>query len=491
VLPSGVTGLDDVMGGGYARASLHLIEGQPGTGKTTLALQFLMDGRDRGERGLYVSLSETKAELERSAATHGWSLDGIDIFELVPPELTLDPQRDQTVLYASDLELGETVGMVMKEVDRLKPARIVFDSVSEIRLLSQSALRHRRQILALKHFFAAKGCTTLFLDDLTQEIEETSLHSLAHCVIRLQQNPLQFGGDRRRMRIYKMRGRIYKGGFHDFVIRRGGLEIFPRLVASEHHSTYSDAHPVASGLKALDELLGGGLDRGTSTLIIGPAGSGKSSLVLQFLKAAMDRGEKALIVSFDESRRVLLKRAGGQSLDLETYETKGLLELEQVDPAELTPGELSGMVRRHVEGGCRLVVLDSLSGYQNALPEETFLTLQMHELLSYLGQQGVVTMMVLAQHGLIGPMQTSVDLTYLSDTVLLLRFFEAEGRIRRALSVLKKRTGGHETTIREFHIDGHGPRVGPVLAHFQGVLTGVPSFSGAGEKLLEARADER
>lgn len=490
VLPTGVPGLDDVMGGGYARASLHLIEGQPGTGKTTLALQFLMDGRDKGERGLYVSLSETRDELIRSAKTHGWDLDGIDIFELIPPELTLDPQRDQTVLYASDLELGETVGMVMKEVERLKPTRVVFDSVSEIRLLSQSALRHRRQILALKHFFAAKGCTALFLDDLTQEIEETSLHSLAHAVIRLQQNPLQFGGDRRRLRIYKMRGRVYKGGFHDLVIRKGGLTVFPRLVAADHVADYSNAKPAASALPELDKLLGGGLDRGTSTLVIGPAGSGKSSLVLQFLRAAMDRGEKALIVSFDESRRVLLKRASGQGADLEAYESKGLLDLEQVDPAELTPGELSGMIRRHVEGGCRIVVLDSLSGYQNALPEETFLTLQMHELLSYLGQQGVVTMMLLAQHGLLGPMQSSVDLTYLSDTVLLLRFFEAQGQIRRALSVMKKRTGGHETTIRELYIDGQGTRVGPVLDHFQGVLTGVPSFAGAQSKLLEARSDE-
>jgi circadian clock protein KaiC len=335
-MPTGIAGLDDVMGGGYARASLHLIEGQPGTGKTTLALQFLMNGRDHGERGLYVSLSETRAELIRSAETHGWNLDGIEIFELVPPELTLDPQRDQTVLYASDLELGETVGMVMKEVERLKPHRVVFDSVAEIRLLSQSALRHRRQILALKHFLAQQGCTALFLDDLTQEIEETSLHSLAHCVVRLQQTPLQFGGDRRRLRIFKMRGRIYKGGYHDFVIRRGGLVVYPRLVAAEHHRNYSDAEPVGTGLAQLDALLGGGLDRGTSTLVIGPAGSGKSSLVLQVLRAAMERGETALIVSFDESRRVLLKRAAGQGVDLADYEGRGHLILEQVDPAELS-----------------------------------------------------------------------------------------------------------------------------------------------------------
>lgn len=477
------------MAGGYARARLHLIEGAPGAGKTTLALQFLMDGRDCGERCLYVSLSETRAELIASAASHGWSLDGIDIFELVPPELTLDPKRDQTVLYASDLELGETVDMVMKEVERLKPHRVVFDSVAEIRLLSQSALRHRRQILALKHFLAKLDCTALFLDDMTQEIEETSLHSLAHGVVRLQQQALMFGGDRRRLRVFKLRGREFKGGFHDYVIRRGGLTIFPRLIAAEHHADYSDEEPVCSSIAELDRLLGGGLDRGTGTLVIGPAGSGKSSLTLQFLAAAMDRGEKALVVSFDETRRVLLKRGGGMGVDLAEYERAGLLCLEHVDPAELSPGELTAMIRDRVESGAGIVVLDSLSGYQNAMPEETYLTLQMHELLSYLGQQGVVTIMILAQHGLVGAMQTTIDLTYLSDTVLLLRFFEAGGRVRRALSVMKKRTGGHETTIREFLIDSQGLRVGPVLSEFQGVLTGVPTFSGAGASLLQARPD--
>ncbi|MBS0331954.1 MAG: AAA family ATPase, partial [Proteobacteria bacterium] len=438
------------MAGGYARSSLHLIEGSPGAGKTTIALQFLMNGRERGERCLYVSLSETREELLRSSRTHGWSLDGIEIFELIPPELTLDPQQDQTVLYASDLELGETVNMVMKEVERLKPHRVVFDSVAEIRLLSQSPLRHRRQVLALKHFLAAQGCTALFLDDLTQEIEETSLHSLAHAVVRLQQNPLQFGGDRRRLRVFKMRGREFRGGYHDFVIRTGGVIVYPRLIAAEHHADYSDAEPVATGIEELDKLLGGGLDRGTGTLVIGPAGSGKSTLCLQFLRASLDRGERGLIVSFDESRRVLLKRAGGIGLDLKSYETRGLLKLEHVDPAELAPGELTGMIRDHVERGVQIVVVDSLTGYQNALPEENFLALQMHELLTYLGQQGVLTLVVLAQHGMVGAMQSSVDLSYVSDNVLMLRFFEARGQIRRALSVVKKRTGGHETSIREF-----------------------------------------
>lgn len=487
--PTGVTGLDYVLAGGFARSSLHVIEGAPGAGKTTMALQFLMQGRELGERSLYVSLSETRDELLRSAQAHGWSLDGVDIFELVPPELTLDPQQDQTVFYASDLELGETIQMVMKEIERLRPHRVAFDGVSEIRLLSQTPLRYRRQVLALKYFLAARGCTTLFLDDRTQEIEETSLHSLAHAVVRLEQNPMAFGGDRRRLRVIKMRGRAFRGGFHDFVIQTGGVVVFPRLIAAEHHAPHSDSEPLGTGIAELDKLLGGGLDRGTGTLVIGPAGSGKSTLCLQFLRAALDRGDKALIIAFDESRRVLLKRAAGVGVDLAAYEAKGLLALEQVDPAELSPGEFSGMICEHVEKGARVVVLDSLSGYQNALPEENFLALQIHELLTYLGQHGVLTLVVLAQHGMVGQMQTSVDLTYISDNVLMLRFFEAQGRIRRALSVLKKRTGAHETTIREFMIDGQGLQVGPVLDQFQGVLTGVPSFAGATETLLEARAN--
>ncbi|MFC3078341.1 ATPase domain-containing protein [Phenylobacterium terrae] len=485
LVSTGVPGLDDVLAGGFADTSLHLIEGAPGTGKTTLAMQFLLDGQARGERGLYITLSETRAELIRSALTHGWTLDGLEIFELVPPELTLDPKQGQTVLYASDLELGETVDMVLREIERVRPRRVVFDSVAEIRLLSLSPLRYRRQILALKHFLAKLQCTALFLDDLTQEVEETSLHSLAHGVIRLHQAALQFGGDRRRLRVFKMRGREFKGGYHDFVIRKGGLVVFPRLIASEHHRDYSDAEPVGSGLAELDALLGGGVDRGTSTLIMGPSGSGKSSIAVQYACTAAARGEKVLIIAFDETRRVFLKRVRGMGFDLTGPLESGQIVLEHVDPAELSPGELSGMIRGAVDAGVGMVILDSLTGFQNAMPDEVYLTLQMHELLTYLGQQGVVTILVLAQHGLVGPMQTSVDLTYISDTVLLLRFFEAEGEIRRALSVMKKRTGDYEPTIREFAIGQTGVRVGPALSQFHGVLTGVPSFSGPGSRLLQ------
>jgi len=487
---SGVPGLDEILVGGFGRSNVHLIEGAPGTGKTTLGLQFLLDGRERGERGLYITLSETKAELARAARTHGWSLDGVEIFELVPPELTLNPEQEQTLVYASDLELGETVSMVRKEVERVKPDRVVFDSVSEFRLLSQGSLRYRRQVLALKNFLALQNCTSLFLDDLSQQAEETSLHSMVHGVVRLHQTALQFGGDRRRLQISKLRAREYKGGFHDFVIRKGGLKVFPRLVAAEHDQDVSQTEPVSSGIDELDSLLGGGLARGTSTLIMGPSGTGKSSLTLQIIDAALQRGEKVLIVSFDETRRVLLSRAQGLSIDLAAAAESGRLALEHVDPAELSPGELIGMIRQHVEGGARLVALDSLTGYQNAMPEESYLILHMHELLSYLGQQGVVTLLVLAQHGLVGPMQSSVDLTYISDTVLLLRFFEAGGRIRRALSVMKKRTGPHEETIREFRIGSNGLRVGPALEQFHGVLTGVPAFSGPTSTLMEPKADE-
>lgn len=489
-VPSGSTGLDEILVGGFSRGNVHLVEGSPGTGKTTLGLQFLLEGRERGERGLYVTLSETKRELMRSARTHGWSLEGIEIFELVPPELTLDPEQEQTLVYASDLELGETVAMVRKEVERVKPDRVIFDSVSEIRLLSQGSLRYRRQVLALKNFLALQNCTTLFLDDLTQQAEETSLHSMVHGVVRLHQTALQFGGDRRRLQISKLRGREYKGGFHDFVIRKGGLRVFPRLIAAEHDKDLSATPSVTTGIAELDALLGGGLSRGTSTLIMGPSGTGKSSLTLQVVASALERGERVLVVSFDETRRVLLARAQGLSIDLEAAVTEGRLALEHIDPAELSPGEMIGMIRQHVEGGARMVVLDSLTGYQNAMPEESYLILHMHELLSYLGQNGVVTLLVLAQHGLVGPMQSPVDLTYISDTVLLLRFFEAGGRIRRALSVMKKRTGPHEDTIREFRISSEGLRVGPALEQFHGVLTGVPGFSGPTSTLLEPQADE-
>ena len=488
-VPTGSAALDYILSGGYAANRVHLVEGEPGSGKTTLGLQFLLEGRRNDERCLYITLSESRDELHHVAGTHGWDLAGIEIFELVPPELSLDIEREQTIVYASDLELGETVKLVMDEVERVAPARVVFDSLSEIRLLAQAPLRFRRQVLALKHYFAKHNCTVLFLDDLTQNEDDLSLHSLAHGVIRLDQQVAGYGCERRRLRVWKMRGRSFRGGFHDFVIRKGGLDIFPRLVAGAHPDPGDEDRVATSGIEALDTLLGGGLDYGTSTLILGPSGSGKSTLTLQFVHAAVEAGETALFISFDETRRIFMHRAAGLGMSLEKAANDGRFTFRQVDPAELSPGELSGMIRAHVEGGARVVVLDSLSGYQHAMAEEQHMLLQMHEILTYLNQQGVLTFLVLAQIGMVGQMQASVDLTYLSDTVMMLRFFEAEGEIRRALSVVKKRTGAHEATIREFKIDDRGVQVGPKLAGFRGVLTGTPVLEGKSALLEERVAD--
>ena len=484
---SGSPALDRILGGGYASNRIHLLEGAPGAGKTTLGLQFLLDGVSKGERCLYITMSESKPELLHVAATHGWSLEGIDIFELVPPELSLDPEREQSIVYASDLELGETVGMVMEEVERAAPARIVFDSLSEIRLLAQGSLRYRRQVLALKHFFAQRGCTVLFLDDLTDNAatDDLSLHSLAHGVVRLEQNAMQYGAERRRLRVYKMRGRAFQGGFHDFEIRTGGLAIFPRLVAANHPDSGDEqVRRATSGIDELDELVGGGLDYGTTTLVIGPSGAGKSTVVLQYVHAALARGECALFVSFDETRRVFHRRASGLGMDMKPFEESGHFSFRQVDPAELSPGELSALIREHVEEKqASAVVIDSLSGYQHAMPQEQFMLLQMHEIVTYLNQQGVLSFLILAQSGMVGTMQSPVDITYLSDAVLLLRFFEANGEIKRALSVLKKRTGSHEATIRELRIASGGIHVGPKIEGFRGVLTGTPTFEGASNLL--------
>lgn len=488
-VPTGIEALDDIFSGGYARSRVHLLEGRPGSGKTTLALQFLMAARERGERTLYITLSEGRDELIQAASTHGWSLDGIDIYELIPPELSLDPSQEQSVVYSSDLELGETVSLVIDCVEKHRPDCAVFDSLSDIKLLAGNPLRYRRQVLALKHYFSRKDCTVLFIDDMSDDMPDANLHSLVHGVLSLEQLTIAYGAERRRLRIMKMRGRAFRGGFHDYVIRRGGLRIFPRLVAAEHIAGLEDESPVLSGVPDLDALLWGGLDRGTSSLIMGPAGCGKSTIAVQYVIAGLERDEKALFISFDETRQNFFRRARGLDLADPLEAAGDSFTFLQVDPAEMSPGELAGIVREHVSNGASIVVLDSLSGYQNAMPEEQFLLLQMHELLTYLNQQGVLTILVLAQHGLLGTMQSPVDLTYLSDTVLMLRFFEAGGEIKRAMSVLKKRTGGHESTIREFRIDKSGLRVGEPLRHFTGILTGVPRFDGGSDELLQRRGD--
>jgi circadian clock protein KaiC len=485
---SGIEGLDNILGGGFSPNRIYLVEGDPGAGKTTLALQFLLEGRRRGEKGLYVSLSETKEELAGVAASHGWTMDGIDAYELLPSDESLHPDAQSRLFHPSDVELGDTTRAILSEVERIKPSRVVFDSLSEMRLLAQHPLRYRRQVLALKQFFIGRQCTVLLLDDRTAADNDLQLHSLAHGVISLAHLAQEYGAERRRVRVMKMRGSAFRGGYHDFLIRTGGIEIFPRLIASEHHGSFP-SEPMKSGVAEVDQLLGGGLDRGTSALFMGPAGSGKSTIAMQFIMAAAERGERSVLFSFDESVGTLRRRSAGLGFDLDGHIDAGRIRLQQVNPGELAPGEFVYAIRRAVEDdGARAVVIDSLNGYLNAMPEERFLTIQLHELLTYLGQQGVVTMMMVAQQGLLGSaMQTPVDASYLADTVVVLRYFESAGQLRRAISVIKKRSGAHEETLREFRLRKGGLWVGEPLAEFHGVLSGTPMIMNKGNA---PRADE-
>ena len=478
---TGSEGLDDILGGGFDPNRMYLYEGRPGTGKTTIALQFLLDGVRRGERVLYITLSETRRELALVAKRHGWTLDGIDVFELVPPEISLDPDQQQTILHPAEIELSETTNLVFEKVMALDPSRVVFDSLSELRLLAQNPLRYRRQVLALKHFFAARNCTVVVLDDLSSADTDLQLHSIAHGVINLEQLAIDYGAERRRIRVVKMRGIKFRGGYHDFMIRTGGLKIFPRLIAAEHHADFRGEF-TPSGNSELDRLLGGGLERGTNALFIGSAGVGKSSVALSFALAAADRGEHAVYFAFDEGRGTLEARARTLGLPLDQATASGKLRFQQIDPAELSPGEFAANVCTSVEDdGARVIVIDSLNGYLAAMPDERFLVLQMHELLTYLAQKGVLTILVLAQHGLVGPMDTPLDISYLSDAVVMLRYFEVGGSVRRALSVVKKRSGNHEHTIREFRLTANGIALGPPLTQFSGIFSGTPVYRGEQE----------
>lgn len=480
----GIQGLDNILAGGLERDRVYLLEGNPGTGKTTAAMRFLMEGAQRGEASLYITLSETEDELRGTARSHEWSLDGVAIFELVPPESLLDEQQQQSLLYSSDLELGETTRMIFEQVEAVKPQRVVIDSLSEIRLLAQSSLRYRRQVLALKHYFAKHGATVLLLDDLTTDINDKTVHSVAHGVIQLQELAPEYGAERRRVRVIKYRGRRFRGGFHDFTIKTGGLDVYPRIVASEHRTSF-ERTAMSSGVPGLDALLGGGVERGSSALILGPAGTGKSLFAINFAVAAIGRGEKSALFIFDEELGLLYDRMKQLGIDLEGMKASGNLIIEQIDAAELSPGEFAARVRRCVgEQEIKTVVIDSLNGYQAAMPEEQFLVLHIHELLQYLNRQGASTYLTVAQHGLVGDMKAPVDVTYLADTVILLRYFEALGHVRRAVSVIKKRSGRHEKTIREFNIGDDGLTLGEPLSGFQGVLRGVPNFVGQGSGLM-------
>jgi circadian clock protein KaiC len=466
--------------------SLFLLEGRPGTGKTTIATQLLLAGAQAGERSLYITLSETDDELRAGAASHGWSLDGINIFELVPPENLLDDEQQQSLLYSSDLELGETTRRIFQVFEEVQPERVVLDSLSEIRLLAQSSLRYRRQILALKHYFSRSKATVLMLDDLSSEPNDRTMHSVAHGVLRLEELSPDYGAERRRLRVIKYRGQRYRGGHHDFVIDTGGVRVFPRLISAEHRSPFQ-REVLKTESHELNALLGGGIERGSSVLILGPAGTGKSLYALTFVVGAVRRGERVAMFVFDEELGLLFERAKGLGIDLQAMVDANQLVIEQVDAAELTPGELSERVRYCVEeNDARTVVIDSLNGYQAAMPGEQELVLHMHELLQYLNRRGASTFLTVAQHGLVGDMKAPVDVTYLADTVILLRYFEARGRVRRAISVIKKRTSAHEDTIREYKIDGNGVTLGEPLIEFQGVLRGVPQLVGDSSILFEA-----
>jgi circadian clock protein KaiC len=487
IAQTGIVGLDDVLNGGLARGRLYLVEGVPGSGKTTLAMQFLIDGARRGESVLYITLSETREELDSVAKAHGWDLSGVSIRELLPQENALESDEQYTMYHPSEVELAATTKSILEDVQRLKPSRVVFDSLSELRLVAGNPLRYRRQILALKQYFSGRQCTVILLDDMTATDHDLHVQSIAHGVILLQHLSPEYGAERRRLRVIKYRGSEFRGGYHDYLIRKGGLVVFPRLIAAEHRQTRG-VKKLPSSLPALDALLGGGIEEGTSTLIVGGAGTGKSTIAAQFCVAAAARGQKSIIFMFDESPQTLFTRCKGLDVDVEHYVHAGLIHLVQVDPAELSPGELAYLIREAVEKeGVKIVAIDSLNGYLNAMPEERFLTIQLHELLMYLSEKSVASLLIGAHHGVIGSqMQTPVDASYLADAVILLRYFESNGEVRQAISVVKKRGGVHERTIREFGMTDGAIQVGDPLRHFRGVLTGVPVFEGSTEPLMGA-----
>ncbi|MCS0580590.1 circadian clock protein KaiC [Massilia pinisoli] len=487
-ISTGVPGLDDILGGGLTAERVYLIEGTPGTGKTTLGMQFLLDGVAKGEHGLYITLSETADELRAVAESHGWSLDALSIFELASDE-ALDPETQQSILHPAEIELGETARGVMEQVDRTKPARVVFDSLSEMRLLAQNPLRYRRQILALKQFFASRACTVLMLDDKSSQSDQ-HLHSIAHGVVCLEQLAKEFGKERRRVNVMKMRGIAFRGGYHDYVLDTGGLQIYPRLVAAEHTMEFKPTTR-STGSSGLDALLGGGLVSGTNTLFVGPSGVGKTTVVVRCMLAALNRGEKASYYLFDEGLGTFFARAAALGLDLRPHLETGLLAVRHIDPAELAPGQFAQMLRDSVEvDGAVFIAIDSLNAYLQAMPGEQFLVLQMHELLAYLNQKGVTTALILGEHGIIGEVVRDVDLSYLSDSTMLLRYFEAGGKLRRAITVSKSRTTSHALTIHELLLGAGGIEVGAALEGFEGVLTGLPAYRGGTPMMLATDAND-
>jgi circadian clock protein KaiC len=490
---SGLEGLDDILCGGLPRGGVYLVQGDPGSGKTTLALEFLLEGLRQGEKVFYITLSETKRELLKVARSHGWSLDKIPLLDLSAVENLVRPEAQTTVFYPSEVELKKLSQLLLDELGKTQPARVAFDSLSEFRLTAETPLRYRRQLLNLKQQFALYKSTVLLIDDkmITRgAVVDPHVLSLTHGVIEMEQFSPDYGVSRRRLRVLKLRGVKFREGYHDYIIQTGGLRVFPRLIAAEHHVDFR-REPVSSGVREFDQLLGGGLDRGTTTLILGTVGTGKSTVALQYASQMAGKGERCIVFAFDETREIILARAKALGLDFERHIQSGVIALQQVDPAELSPGEFANRIRQAMAAGCRLVVIDSLNGYLHAMPGEKYLNNQLHELTSYLNQQGVVTILIVAQHGLVTSAEAPTDLSYLSDTVILLRFFEAAGAVKQSVAVIKKRSGYHEKTIREFKLErGSGIRVGQPLKEFQGVLTGVPVFHGVAREMMSS-SDEK
>lgn len=476
-ISTGISGLDNVLGGGLTRERLYLLEGDPGAGKTTLALQFLIEGARLGETVLYITLAENEVELRAVAEAHGFSLDGVTVHEVIPSENLLNPSEQYTVFHPSEVELGETNLLITEMIEKLNPSRVVLDSLSELQLLSGSALRYRRHVLSLKQYFAKRECTALLLDDKTAVRGDQQVRSIAHGVISLQHTESEYGAERRVVRIQKYRGVAFRRGPHDYSIITGGIRVYPRLVAAESRELVIRAQ-LGSGLPSFDALLGGGIEEGSSTLISGPPGTGKSSLAAQFVQSVTSKGERAAMFLFEESFNTLLNRTNGIGMSLHDAYKTGLLDVHQIDPAELSPGEFSHAVCSAADAGAKVIVIDSLNGYLNAMPEARFLTTHLHEILTYLGQRGVVTFIVGVQQGLVGAMSTGIDVSYMADNVLILRYFEARGTVEKAISVFKKRGSAHETSLRRFAITAQGLEVGEILSNFQGVLTGVPTFIG-------------